>query len=497
MMKETYDAPSYMKEPTNKAVKDLLAFIEAYPSKDMQDLVRGGWATKVRFQIQAGVVAKLLRALSQKAGRPVVVYGLNAFIYTGRYLAPINPHVLEDLHFGICEAAGLSTQEWHDQTYYERFLKAVVRDTNYKSYFGNILPKPGVLFKDGFVDIKGKLHRDVKPSWLCMYEVQCNWERDTPRGTRFMDVVNHAVDNKEEKSYMLASFGNAIAGDPLNAQKALLLVGLGGTGKSTIQDAVSSVVGAHNRYDVDSIGQLAEQNGQHAGPTEFATLCIAADSSANVKKVDVIKKFISKEPVKAKELFIQPRVIRPRSAIIVGSNDAQIERLLHDDGIFRRFDIIGFWNRVSADKKDSKLHEKLAEETADIGWIVVKAMVNHAKANNMNLTRPASLAARLQNARDEGDVVSSALSQMGARIATKGGEGVWVYWPDIKSNVMELAQDDGYEVKAMQIKAKLKAAGHNSQELPEPFHLNRYAFYRLEILDPDVFRSFNMKTKNF
>ena len=86
---------------------------------------------------------------------------------------------------------------------------------------------------------------------------------------------------------------------------------------------------------------------------------------------------------------------------------------------------------------------------------------------------------------------------MGARIANKGGEGVWVYWPDIKSNVMELAQDDGYEVKAMQIKAKLKAAGPNSQELPQPFHTNRYAYYRLEILDPDVFRSFNLKTKSF
>ena len=496
-MTETYNIPDYMREPRKHAIEDLSAYIRRYPSKDMQDLVRGGWDSKIRHQIQAGVVAKLLRALSEKAGYHIIVYGPTSFIYTGRYLAPINNAQLEDLHFDVCEAAGLSAQQWHDESYSKAFFRAVAATSNYRSYFGEVKPRPGVLFKDGFVDINGKLHRDVKPQWLCMYEVQCNWERKRPTGTKFMQLVDHAVDGKDEKSYMLASFGNAIAGDPLNAQRALLLVGLGGTGKSTIQDAIGSVVGGHNRYDVDSIGQLAEQNGQHAGPTEYATLCIAADSSANVKKIDVIKKFISKEPVKAKELYFQPRVITPRSAIIAGSNDAQIERLLHDDGIFRRFDIIGFWNRVSEKNKDSQLHVKLAKETADIGWLVVDALVKHAKNNDMKLTRPASLLARLQNARDEGDVVSSALSQMGARIANKGGEGVWVYWPDIKANVMELAQDDGYEVKAMQIKAKLKAAGPNSQELPQPFHTNRYAYYRLEILDPDVFRSFNLKTKTF
>lgn len=496
-MNITYKTPAYMNVRRDLALDKVLDFISDYDSRRVQDLIRGGWEGKIRHQVQAGIVAKLVAAFSSKAERHIVVYGSTPFIFTGRYYAPISNENLEDIHFEICQKAGFSVQEWHDQDYSRRFFDAVATECSTLRLFGPVRPKAGILFQDGFLTVDGTLHADIKAEWLCMYEVQCKWQREAPTNTRFMEVVNHAVDGQEERNYMLASFGNAIAGDPLNAQRALLLVGLGGTGKSSLQDAVSNVVGAHNRYDVDSISQLSEKGGLYAGPTEYATLCIAADSSANVKQVDTIKKFISKESVTSKELYRQPRTIIPRAAIIAGSNDAQIERLLHDDGIFRRFDIIGFYNQVTT--RDNYLHEKLAKETADIGWLLADALLHHSKSNGGRLERPSSLKARLENARDEGDVISSALSQMGCRIARKGNDDnvAWVYWPDIKDNVMQLAKEDGYEVKAMQIKAKLKAAGPNSTQLAQPFSTNRYAYYRLEILDADTFRSFNTKQKTF
>ena len=102
----------------------------------------------------------------------------------------------------------------------------------------------GVFYRgqDGFLDIHGTLHSQVKPEWLCMWQAQRKWKGGTGIPKKFIETLNHAIDQQDVRDYVLASFGNALAGDPLNAQRALLLVGIGGSGKSTILDAVSNVV---------------------------------------------------------------------------------------------------------------------------------------------------------------------------------------------------------------------------------------------------------------
>jgi hypothetical protein len=487
--------PDYMKAAKEAAVDKLEAHIETYDSRKLQDLIKGGWADKMRYQVQAGLTARLVAELSAECGRHVIVYAQRPFIFTGQFYAPLSEKDIERFHFGVVDAGGFSQQEWHAQDYRNQFTGKVMQYAHPRHYFGFSLPKAGWLFQDGFLDIHGKLHTKVKPEWLCMWQAQRKWKGAKANPKKFLETLNHAIDQQEVRDYVLASFGNALAGDPLNAQRALLLVGIGGSGKSTILDAVSNVVGRHNRYDIDSIGQLTEKGGLYAGPTEYATLCVAADSSANVKQSDTLKKFISKEPVTAKELYQQPRTIVPRSSIVAGSHDAQVERLLNDSGIFRRFDIVGFYNPVT--KKDSQLHVKLEKETADIAWLLAYEALKHAKANGHKLERPAALREYLESAAEQGDVIAASLSQMGLRIAKPGDEGVWLWAKDIRDNVMEIAKEDGYEVKWQQVRAKLKTAGPNSMELDQPFNKGNRPYYRFSVTDAETFKSYGIKPKKF
>ncbi len=372
---------------------------------------------KTPAKSSAAIIGNVIPACCRSMGYPVVELGGTASVWVGTHYEPISEQQRFEIVKMVAKKALLLKPNIMTSEFKKELGKALQCAGQPEALFGfGHRPVQGINFLDGLLIFTTDGHTfrpGHEPEDLTTYCIPGRW-----KGSKGSDIWNkfmeEAIPNEEIRKYVLASFGNAIASDPLKAQKILLLIGAAGAGKSTMIEAIAGCIGNHNVMRSDNLSQITRDDSRHRMKLAHATLCVSADASANLGDKDSLKMIVSKERIIARKLYSEPIEVLPRASLIVASNQMSLSHALSDPGVARRFDIITFKSAKEYSKRDPSLPNKLAtkDNRAGIGKSLAEALIEIMKQNKNKLRRPVSLQEELDSLRREGDPLQSYLDHL-------------------------------------------------------------------------------------
>lgn len=307
--------------------------------------------------------------------------------------------------------------------------------------------------------IEGHDHRSV-----FTYCLPFNYYGDREESLVWAKFINQIIPNEEMRRYVLASFINAIAGDPMHAQRMLLLMGVGASGKSTLIDAVVATIGKQNACRVDDLRNLTKDESRYRIDLANHILCICGDASGNLGNKDVLKQIVSKEEISGRRLYREVEYFVPRASLVVASNEIGFTHALGDSGISRRIDIVQFNNPVDEKNRDPFIGKKLAapKEQREMVMDMIDCLLE-MQNNFGRMVRPDSLAQALDDLRYDGDTFLSFLGASGLEIIKakeEGPDSLWIHQSDLFSAFNYFCGMNGNKLGTMRtLKGKCKSHG--------------------------------------
>lgn len=325
---------------------------------------------------------------------------------------------LDAMHNTIGETFQISSSALLSADFRKLYDIELVNVVQFSAVFGrDFKAKRGVQFLDGFLTFDARGNEIFTPGYdptnFATFTIPRRWQDATDAPVAEWDsILSYQGYNAEQRTYINAMIANGIMCDPLNTERAMMFVGMGGTGKSTMLNVIGDVVGSANRHDVDTFDQLLSDRGLYLAPMVYSTVTIVADSSAQFRNKELAKKVLSREKVSYHPYYGHPTEIQPRSQVFLASNDMGIAYQLSDTGIFRRFDIVSFGNVLKSDMRDRTIGHKLHDMRYDIAIMWLKSLKRYI-ADNGNLERPDWLTQSLRNDAVLNDGMLQALEQLG------------------------------------------------------------------------------------
>lgn len=416
---------------------------------------------KISARSSAALLAAFIPACAREFGIPIVEMGGVALIWCETHFAPLGDGTKTEVMRSFARPAGLLKPAVLTQEFNREFSRGFAIYASPMAVFGTMHPKRGLNFEDGMVVFdsgEAELHEGHQPEWLATFCIPCASNRRlTDRN--WTTFLNETIPDAEIRTYTLAMMANAVAGDPVRAQKILLLIGAAGAGKSTLIEAIASMVGGHNVMRTDNLAQITKDDSRHRMRLAQATLCVSADASDNLGDKDALKMIVSKEPIIARKLYAEPVEVMPRASLIVASNEAGFSYALSDPGVERRFDIVTFSHAKPEGQRDGTLIDKLKDTAcqAAIGQTLLNALSTELVRGKGKLVRPQQMVEELEQLRVEGDPIMSWMNDSGLSINIEKGSVV-VHQTAALESFRSFCAKSGYAAWSMRkFKSRLRA----------------------------------------
>lgn len=295
----------------------------------------------------------------------------------------------------------------------------------------HFMPKPRSGTLDEFEDVVARYHT-VDPNWFAEstegfvnfenivlhWKTGAQFQHDPTRGFRNVLPFHHVpgatapvwekflldiFDGDADKARLIEEFmGYALSGDAMWMQKALILVGQGSNGKSTLIEVLQALAGKDNFSSVKAdkfneptfVQMLDGKLFNISGETPRKGF----EESAGVKELT------GGDTITGRKLYGQPFYFNNRAKIIFSCNE--IPRTVDNThGFYRRFWVVEFKRTFDPSKGvgDFKIGEKLRAELPGI-FNRVRAAYQGAK-DLEKFTEPKAVTEALEDLRQEMDVV--------------------------------------------------------------------------------------------
>jgi P4 family phage/plasmid primase-like protien len=416
---------------------------------------------KISARSSAALLAAFIPACAKDVNIPVIEMGGITLIWCSTHFNPVGDQDKTRILRSFAKPAGLLKPAVLTQEFNREFSRGFANYASPVTVFGHQQPRRGLNFEDGLVVFDSgepELQPGHEPEWLTTYCIPCMSSRSFVDKT-WNVFLEETIPQEDVRRYTLAMMANAIAGDPVRAQKILLLIGAAGAGKSTLIEAIAAVIGGHNVMRSDNLAQITKDDSRHRMKLAQATLCVSADASDNLGDKDALKMIVSKEPIIARKLYSEPMEVVPRASLIVASNEAGFTYALSDPGVERRFDIVTFTHAKPENQRDGQLIDRLRDQAcqAAIGCSLLDALTKELQKGKGRLTRPEAMVRELEQMRIEGDPIMSWLNDSGIRIEVESG-GVVVHQTQALESFRTYCVRSGYTPWSMRkFKARLRA----------------------------------------
>lgn len=246
-------------------------------------------------------------------------------------------------------------------------------------------------FRNGVYDVNKKMlvpyHKDA--GFTATLDCDFDEHAECPQFESFLDEV---TSNDRERRNVLEEFlGYSLLDDDCKYQKALVLLGHGANGKSTLLNVLKALAG--KTYSAISIKDM--RNEQHRYMLYNKQVNIAEENSRDsFKDVEFIKNFITGGQVTVKRVYLPPFSYTNTTKLIMGCNELPISRDL-EYGFFRRFIIVPFDAVFSHEvgNIDIDIHKKLVKELPGIfnlflkGWKRLESQGDFSKSGVAERTK--------------------------------------------------------------------------------------------------------------
>ena len=192
---------------------------------------------------------------------------------------------------------------------------------------------------------------------------------------KFMRFLMEVLDDKEDRQTILEMFATALLRNTLNMEKAVMLIGEGANGKSTLLSTIADVFGAENVSGV-SIHDLLWNRFSKAD-LDAKMLNIYGDiSSKDLNYVGILKSIITGEGITVEKKNKGSFIMRPYAKLFFAAN--RLPEVNEDtDAIYRRFLIIEFPRQFKGQDDNPTLLVELTTDEEKSG--ILNLLIGYAR----------------------------------------------------------------------------------------------------------------------
>lgn len=266
-----------------------------------------------------------------------------------------------------------------------------------------------VNFKNKVVDWKTGLERKRDPELGFRYRLPFDFDPTAQApvwGKFLLDIFQGDADTAR---LMEEFIGYCLSNDLPWKQKAMLLIGSGANGKSTLLDVMQALAGAGN-YSTVRVDKFNEPT--HVAMMDGKLFNVSGETPrAGFAETAGLKELSAGDAVTARRLYDAPYVLRNRAKIVFACNE--IPRSLDNTpGFYRRFWVVPFNQTFdpAAGRGDAQIGEKLAAELPGIFnrcWEAYRAVQGRRDTARGDFTSPQAVQLAGAQFQEEMDVVGT------------------------------------------------------------------------------------------
>lgn len=240
---------------------------------------------------------------------------------------------------------------------------SIIKRNHWKEGFFEDAPL-GLAFNDGFLDAKSFTLKDNSPDWRALTSVPMNWQDTVGTPTLWdatlSDIFSPDSDAARKIDLLEEFIGVGLLGASTKLQRALVLLGSGANGKSTVLDVVEKIFS----WAGSKVTALAPQNME----TEYnrdllsgARLNVCSEMpESDILVGSAVKATISGDVLTARKIRESPYSFRPRALQLFAANFLPA---VSDSsaGFWRRWCILDFNRTFDVDERDPFRADKIID----------------------------------------------------------------------------------------------------------------------------------------
>ena len=271
----------------------------------------------------------------------------------------------------------------------------------------------GLAFEDGFLDARRLELVENNPEHRALVSVPMTWADDRPEPRLWLETLKDIFgcdDDLDEKIDFLEEFiGVGLLGAATQLQKALILLGSGANGKSTILDVVNAIF----RWSGAKVTALAPQGMENEYNRDMlagSRLNVCNEMpEADILSGSAVKATISGDVQTARQIRESPYEFRPRALQLFAANFLPAVSD-SSQGFWRRWGIITFNRTFAVHERDPFRAESIID--TEIPAIVKRCVIKGMDAmSRRRYSEPDSSIDAVNGWRTQADQVACWLSE--------------------------------------------------------------------------------------
>ena len=251
---------------------------------------------------------------------------------------------------------------------YDRFLCDISLEVSFEEL--NRYPAHWICFENGMYDCKEKRLLPHSPKYKAINQIPHEYKPDAvyqgKRTEEFLSFICPEPDNRE----MALQFAGYTHTKDVGQQKFLVLLGEGGSGKSTFIRLIEASVGSRNLSNI-GLNELQQRFASFGLMGKLMNSCADLEISA-LEDTAVIKKVLGEDTLRAEQKGRDAISFKSYAKLIFSTNELPLVKNEKTNGFYRRLLVLTM-NRVP-DNKNPNLMDELMQEIDYFTQLCVRAV---------------------------------------------------------------------------------------------------------------------------
>lgn len=265
----------------------------------------------------------------------------------------------------------------------------------------NAYPSEWVPFKNGFYDAVNEKLIPFDPKYKAINQLAYSFEPDKyPIGEEIDKWLEYVAPDPHDREMLLEYCGYCMTKDT-RQQKFLMLCGTGGSGKSTVLQALTTVIGADNVSAI-SLKGLTQRFASYGVVGKLLNCCADIEVSA-LEDVATIKKATGEDPMPVEPKGVDSFTYKCYAKFIFSTNELPLVLNEKTDAFYRRLMVLNMNGTPPAKRMD--YFDLLKPELDHFIYLSMKAL--HRMYINGKLDESSNSINAVSQLRQESDTVEA------------------------------------------------------------------------------------------
>ncbi len=295
------------------------------------------------------------------------------YLYNGAYWSQLEEDQLETFLGQAARKMGVNKFDAHYYQFREKLLKQFMSIAH--------LPTPEkpdelvlINLKNGTVEINPASKEPVKirpprQADFLTYQLPFGYNNKAS-SPRFIQYLDEVLPDRDMQQLLAEFVGYVFVNtSTLKLEKALILLGPGGNGKSVFFEIVNALLGSEN-VSTYTLQSLTDKSGYYRAKLANRLVNYASEINGSMDTA-LFKQLVSGEPVEARLPYGEPFTLIDYAKLIFNCNELPTD-VEHTTAFFRRFMIVPFDKTIPEDQQDKELAANIIrnELSGVFNWVL-------------------------------------------------------------------------------------------------------------------------------